>query len=109
MLFSDLEPWADDGACRGLPPSIFYPNIFDAAGNEIIDDGQGVGDTSQYYEQARAICGACPVKEECLDYALRERERYGMFGGLTPIERLRIERKGRRDRLRERRRQERDQ
>lgn len=98
----------EDAACRGLPGHIFYPIIFDGL-DEIIDDGQGVGDTSEYYDDAREVCFACPVQDQCLDYALREKERYGCWGGLIPIERLRIERKGRRDRLRERRRIERDE
>lgn len=109
MLRADLEPWVEDAACRLLPPEMFYPLIFDTdTGDEIIDDGQGVGDTTEFYEAARDVCRSCPVRGECLDYALRAKERFGMWGGLTPIERLRIERKGRRDRLRERRKLEKE-
>lgn len=109
MLRADLEPWVEEAACRLLPPEIFFPIIFnEETGEEIIDDGQGVGDTSDCYEEARAVCRICPVRGDCLDYALREKERYGCWGGMIPIERLRVERKGRRDRLRERRKLERE-
>lgn len=36
---------------------------------------------------AKAICHACPVKPQCLRYAIRAGERYGIWGGRTPRER----------------------
>jgi WhiB family redox-sensing transcriptional regulator len=36
---------------------------------------------------AKAICAGCPVKAECADYAIRAREPYGVWGGLTEEER----------------------
>ena len=47
---------------------------------------------------AVGVCGGCPVREACLQMALdAERgtglyERHGVFGGLTPIERFRMQR-----------------
>ena len=47
---------------------------------------------------AVGVCGGCPVREACLRMALdAERgtgvyERHGVFGGLTPIERFRMQR-----------------
>ena len=47
---------------------------------------------------AKRVCGGCPVREACLRMALdAERgtgvyERHGVFGGLTPIERFRMQR-----------------
>lgn len=37
--------------------------------------------------RAKAICRACPVTAECLDYALRIREPHGIWGGLNEGER----------------------
>jgi WhiB family redox-sensing transcriptional regulator len=37
--------------------------------------------------RAKAICSVCAVREECLDFALRVREPYGIWGGLTESER----------------------
>lgn len=39
------------------------------------------------YSIARKICGECPVKQECLAFAIYHREHYGMWGGLTPMQR----------------------
>jgi WhiB family redox-sensing transcriptional regulator len=33
------------------------------------------------------VCHTCPVRRECLDFALRIREPYGIWGGLNEIER----------------------
>jgi WhiB family transcriptional regulator, redox-sensing transcriptional regulator len=38
---------------------------------------------------AKAICAGCPVREACLEWALRLGETHGVWGGLTPEERAR--------------------
>jgi len=40
--------------------------------------------------RAKAICGSCPVRRPCLDYALRIREPHGIWGGLSEAERKQI-------------------
>jgi WhiB family redox-sensing transcriptional regulator len=42
---------------------------------------------------AKALCAECPVKAECLTYALAANEQYGIWGGLTANERGRLNRK----------------
>ena len=37
--------------------------------------------------KARAICSVCPVQQECLRYALADRESAGVWGGFTERER----------------------
>ena len=99
--------WTEEAECRRHPKETFYPIIIDGDGVEWIDDGtiwEAFGDTSEYYDEARDICESCPVKKRCLAYAMENKERYGMWGGLTPIERRRIERTARRKRLQEKRR-----
>ncbi len=64
--------WRQRGACRGLDPGIFYP-----ASEEDADE-------------AKAICATCPVQQLCLEHALTNRERDGVWGGLTEKERRRI-------------------
>ncbi len=46
--------------------------------------------------EAKAICAACPVQRECLDYALQSEAAYGVWGGLTERERHRMKRDRRR-------------
>lgn len=64
--------WRQRGACRGVDPDIFYPASDEEA------------------EAAKAICAVCPVREPCLEYALANRERDGLWGGATERERRRI-------------------
>lgn len=101
--------WHDEGDCKGQNQKLWYPDIIDDEGTEWFDDGtiwEAFGDTSTHYEQARSICISCPVRDACLASALADKERFGMWGGLTPIERRRIERMGRRQRLKEKRSQQ---
>jgi WhiB family redox-sensing transcriptional regulator len=39
---------------------------------------------------AKSVCARCAVRLECADYAIRAREPYGVWGGLTEEERDRI-------------------
>ena len=39
---------------------------------------------------AKEICRPCPVRQECLDYAIRIREAHGIWGGLSEAERKQI-------------------
>jgi WhiB family redox-sensing transcriptional regulator len=64
--------WRQHAACRGLEPEVFYP----------VSDEQT--------EEAKAICRECPVREPCLDFALGNRERDGVWGGATERERRRM-------------------
>jgi WhiB family transcriptional regulator, redox-sensing transcriptional regulator len=64
--------WRQHAACSGLEPEVFYP----------VSDEQT--------EEAKAICRECPVREPCLDYALANRERDGVWGGATERERRRM-------------------
>lgn len=101
--------WTELAECVNVDPEVFYPTIVDDDGVEYFDDGtiwEAFGDTSEYYDEARSICEACPVKQACLDHAMTHKERFGMWGALTPIERRRIERNERRARLKARRAQE---
>lgn len=83
-LTTDMLAWQRHAACRGLEAEIFYPPESDAAG----DDDAAF--------EAKAVCGACAVSGECLEYALAVREKEGVWGGQTAAERVRIIRRRRR-------------
>lgn len=72
--------WMAEGNCREHAPSVFFPS-----------DGVGV-------EVARRICANCPVKEPCLEYALRNGIDHGVWGGASERERRRIARRRRLER-----------
>lgn len=66
-----------------------------ACRDEDLDMFFAVGDGQE--EQAKAVCRRCPVRWECLTYALETRQRHGVWGGLTAEERVLLIRKIRAD------------
>lgn len=64
--------WFVDAACLGADPELFFPER---------------GESSR---EAKAVCAGCPVRTECLEYALSENIIHGIFGGLSIRERRRI-------------------
>jgi WhiB family redox-sensing transcriptional regulator len=71
------DAWQGRGLCRGNHSHLFFPpSTFERK------------DERERRElRARAICRVCPVQNECLDYAMRIREPYGIWGGFTETER----------------------
>jgi WhiB family transcriptional regulator, redox-sensing transcriptional regulator len=69
--------WMTQARCRDGASSEFFPS-----------DGVGV-------ERARRICAECPVKVECLEYALTYRIDHGVWGGCSERERRRMLRRRR--------------
>ncbi|MGQ0825872.1 MAG: WhiB family transcriptional regulator [Actinomycetota bacterium] len=65
--------WRELGRCKGADPAVFYP-----------EDDEDPG------EDAKAVCGPCPVRETCLEHALMGREKLGVWGGYTAKERRRL-------------------
>lgn len=47
-----------------------------------------VGEYNIKWELPRAICNRCEAKEACLNFALKTKEKFGMWGGKTPKERV---------------------
>jgi WhiB family redox-sensing transcriptional regulator len=68
------ENWRSAAACRFADPELFFP----------------VSDTGKCLEQvaeAKRICAGCRVRRECLAFALRTVQAYGIWGGTTEGER----------------------
>ena len=82
-------------ACRGMAPSVFFEEIFSPRA----DGSDGRADV-RALRRARAICTACPVRTECHASAMRFEKglagnrRFGIFGGLTPLQRHSLWRRG---------------
>ena len=74
--------WMDLALCREVDPDLFFPEQ---------NDG---GDRST---PAKRICMGCDVKAQCLEYALANDERFGIFGGLSERQRREIKRKRERE------------
>lgn len=68
--------WQSQAACRGMDSSIFFhPRAERTVARE------------NRINAAKAVCRECPVIEQCLDHAIRVREPYGIWGGLSEEER----------------------
>jgi WhiB family transcriptional regulator, redox-sensing transcriptional regulator len=80
-----LQPveWQGQARCVEVDPEIFFPER---------------GGSSK---AARAVCAQCTVRDKCLDYALNNKEQFGIWGGTSERERrkLRRERAARRLRI----------
>jgi WhiB family transcriptional regulator, redox-sensing transcriptional regulator len=72
-----LDSWWEQAACQNADPELFFP---------ISGSGSSVLDTAR----AKAICGGCRIRQQCLDYALDSREVHGVWGGLDYEERSRL-------------------
>jgi WhiB family redox-sensing transcriptional regulator len=67
--------WQERALCAQTDPEAFFP--------------ERGGST----KDAKAICMACEVRSECLEYALTHRERFGIWGGLSERERRPLEKR----------------
>jgi WhiB family transcriptional regulator, redox-sensing transcriptional regulator len=75
--------WQSRAACLNTDMDLMFP------------EPPGADGKKTYVRQvaaAKRVCGYCPVRRECLGYALANDEMYGVWGGKTRRERLRIER-----------------
>ena len=74
-LFGAAEQeWQEQALCAQTDPEAFFP--------------EKGGST----REAKRICQACAVRDECLEYALLNDERFGIWGGLSERERRRLKR-----------------
>lgn len=78
----ELQPWMDDAACKDEPQETFFPPSEGTPKDQ---------PNHPMWARGKAICQACPVRAECLAYALLN-EDYGLWGGRTSRERRQIRR-----------------
>jgi WhiB family redox-sensing transcriptional regulator len=72
--------WQWRAACRGDDAGLFFaPNQPETREEREVRE-----------RNAKAICAVCPVRAECLEYAVRIREPNGIWGGLNELERRRL-------------------
>jgi WhiB family transcriptional regulator, redox-sensing transcriptional regulator len=71
----DEQGWQESALCAETDPEAFFP--------------EKGGST----REAKKICTGCEVKAQCLEYALANDERFGIWGGLSERERRRLRRR----------------
>ncbi len=70
-----VQEWQEQALCAQTDPEAFFP--------------EKGGST----REAKRICRACSVRDECLEYALEHDERFGIWGGLSERERRRLKKR----------------
>jgi WhiB family redox-sensing transcriptional regulator len=76
---ADIWDWQRMGLCRGRDSAQFFH-----------PDGERGASRSRREATAKQLCRSCPVRAECAAHALATREPYGVWGGFTEAERLRL-------------------
>jgi len=71
-LIPDPEPWMDSAVCAQTDPEAFYP-----------EKGYSTA-------EAKKTCLSCDVRTECLEYAIANKERFGVWGGKSERERRKM-------------------
>jgi WhiB family redox-sensing transcriptional regulator len=75
----NTHEWRDQAMCRGYDPDLFFP-----AGE--------TGPALAHAEAAKAVCLGCPVRAECLEFAMVSNQEAGVWGGFTEEERRKLRR-----------------
>ncbi len=75
-----MDNWRDHAACRQEDPDLFFP--IGSTGPALVQQ-----------EQAKAVCRRCPVREQCLQWALDTRQTLGVWGGTSENERRSLRRR----------------
>jgi WhiB family transcriptional regulator, redox-sensing transcriptional regulator len=68
------ENWQDQANCLGVDPDLFFP------------------ERGASTREAKEVCRGCIVRADCLEFALQNGEKFGIWGGLSERERRRIRR-----------------
>ncbi len=74
LVDSEERSWQDHANCLGVDPDLFFP------------------ERGASTREAKEVCRGCVVREDCLEYALANGEKFGIWGGLSERERRRIRR-----------------
>lgn len=67
-----VDDWRSEGLCTQSDPDLFFPER---------------GGSSR---EAKRICNDCPVRSMCLDWALNNGERFGVWGGTSERDRRHV-------------------
>jgi WhiB family redox-sensing transcriptional regulator len=83
IVTGNAANWRSAAACLLADPDLFFPI-------------SSVGPAERQIARAKTICARCPVRRECLEFALGQGLAYGIWGGTTPEDRQRDRRRKRR-------------
>ncbi len=70
----EVRTWQERANCLGVDPDLFFP------------------ERGASTREAKGVCNGCEVRLDCLEYALINGEKFGIWGGLSERERRRLRR-----------------
>lgn len=70
----DEKRWQDEANCLGVDPDLFFP------------------ERGASTREAKEVCRGCVVRVDCLESALANGEKFGIWGGMSERERRRVRR-----------------
>ncbi len=73
MTHADAD-WRSQSACLTADPELFFPL-------------SSMGPSLDQLTEAKKVCGRCPVRAQCLDFALSTHQVHGVWGGTSEEER----------------------
>ncbi|MEZ5321732.1 MAG: WhiB family transcriptional regulator [Microthrixaceae bacterium] len=74
MSEAPRDGWEKQANCLGIDPDFFFP------------------ERGESTREAKTVCKGCEVRGDCLEYALRNSEKFGIWGGMSERERRTIRR-----------------
>ncbi len=74
MLEGEPQGWYAQANCLGVDPDLFFP------------------ERGASTREAKEVCRGCVVKDDCLEFALANGEKFGIWGGMSERERRRVRR-----------------
>lgn len=80
--YLDITTWHAHSACRDEALDWFFNR-----------EGETRAEKEVREYHAKAICGGCPVRVECGEYAMETNQRAGIWGGMTMVQRARLRKK----------------
>ncbi len=66
--------WQGRANCMGVDPELFFP------------------ERGASTREAKEVCRGCVVREDCLEFAIANSEKFGIWGGMSERERRRVRR-----------------
>jgi len=74
LLEGPDRTWQVRANCMGVDPDLFFP------------------ERGASTREAKEVCRGCVVRQECLEYAIANGEKFGIWGGMSERERRRVRR-----------------
>jgi len=81
-VYNESYGWQARAACRSADPNLFFGPQHEAREVKAAREAK-----------AKSVCAICPVRQECLAFAMATNEPFGVWGGLNELERRRLARR----------------